>query len=200
MAAKIFSTTTLMRISLKTKQKKIFKSVLRGLSFLHGKFTRICHRDLSLENILIKEVENRDGTVSYKILLFDFGLSVRWPFSGFNNRATLSPVLDMVGKVFLYCPEIVSQSEYEGISLDMWVFGLVLFQFLTKYHLFRQNLVINDDFYEVVAISHRLSDVIRIYGFVDLSTNVVDLMQSVLKDEKWERKTADELLRHAWFN
>jgi len=109
------------------QQVKLLADVLKGLSFLHKR--GIIHRDLKPANILIKNTE--DGPVAK---ITDFGIS-----KDVESSHTSSSLL--MGTIEYMAPEQFSPSKYGidgkiGTNLDLWSFGLMLYELVTRESLF----------------------------------------------------------------
>ena len=97
---------------------KIFKQITSGLLYLHS--LSIAHRDLKLENVLVKPL-------NHKIKIIDFGFAVQ--------SADSSKVAAFCGSPCYMAPEILnlrdSQREFLAEAADLWALGIILFALLT---------------------------------------------------------------------
>ena len=93
--------------------RPIFQQVVRAVHFLHERL--IAHRDIKLENILI------DGAGNIK--LCDFGLATRLTE---GERLT-----QVCGTLVYMAPEMLAGEPYDGLAVDMWSLGVVLYVLLT---------------------------------------------------------------------
>jgi serine/threonine protein kinase len=92
------------------------KDVVSGLSFLHRH--GIAHRDLSLENMLL-----RGG----RAVIGDFGLCAQ--------QEPNEPIFrcdDIVGKHYYMAPEVVAQTLYDPMKADVWSVAISFFILLTS--------------------------------------------------------------------
>ena len=108
--------TTAAEISLtEIEAQKLFLQVLSGVNYAHTH--NIIHRDLKLDNLLLKDATLREVKIA------DFGLSEYYRPGGTLNshRGTLS----------FQAPEIFSGSNYAGPPLDVWALGVILFALLS---------------------------------------------------------------------
>lgn len=88
-----------------------FKQLVSAVRYIHN--LKICHRDLKLTNILI----NEEG----ELKLIDFG------FSTIANRQFKT----YCGTPSYMSPELVKKIEYEGIAVDLWAMGVILYKMVT---------------------------------------------------------------------
>lgn len=106
---------------------KLLVEVLQGLSYLHSK--GIIHRDLKAQNILLIEEE---GLIKAKIS--DFGISKY--LQGDGNQSSMA-----VGTIEYMAPEQFNPAKYGvkgkiGTNLDLWSFGVMLYELIMKKSLF----------------------------------------------------------------
>ncbi|XP_050016503.1 sperm motility kinase-like [Alexandromys fortis] len=93
--------------------RPIFQQVITAVYFLHQR--RIAHRDIKLENILI------DGGGNVK--LCDFGLAIQLAKGQMLKR--------VCGSLKYMAPEILARKPYDGLAVDMWSLGVVLYVMVT---------------------------------------------------------------------
>jgi len=89
----------------------VFKQVVDGVRYIHKK--GFCHRDLKLTNILI------DHTSIVKIIDFGFASTGEGEHSMY------------CGTPSYMAPEIVDKKSYDGLKVDVWAIGVVLYKLLT---------------------------------------------------------------------
>ena len=91
---------------------KIFQQILNAIIYCQNK--NICHRDIKLENILIK---NNDI-----IKLIDFGFAVKSSKGSYQNLFCGSPSY--------MAPEIVNKQKYIAQYSDIWSLGVLFYSML----------------------------------------------------------------------
>ena len=91
---------------------KIFYQVVQGIAYCHSK--NICHRDIKLENILVK---NND-----EVKIIDFGFAIK------NDANTYNKLL--CGTPSYMAPEIVNKKKYIAQYSEVWTLGILLFVML----------------------------------------------------------------------
>jgi len=90
--------------------RKWFGQILIALKFMHDR--NICHRDMSLENIVLSE--------SKDVRVIDFGVGKRYRDGNF------SPDQVAIGKRQYMSPECFHNHYYDGRDNDMWCAGVIL--------------------------------------------------------------------------
>ncbi|XP_057650306.1 sperm motility kinase-like [Chionomys nivalis] len=93
--------------------RPIFQQVVSAVHFLHQR--RIAHRDIKLENILI----DGDGNVK----LCDFGMAIQ--------LAEGQKLEELCGSLLYIAPEMLARKPYDGLAVDMWSLGVVLYVMVT---------------------------------------------------------------------
>ncbi|CAO2608043.1 Sperm motility kinase [Lemmus lemmus] len=93
--------------------RPIFRQVVSAVHYLHQR--RIVHRDIKLENILI----DREG----KVKLCDFGLAIQ--------VAEGQMLKKVCGSLLYMAPEILASKPYDGLAVDMWSLGVLLYVLVT---------------------------------------------------------------------
>jgi serine/threonine protein kinase len=89
-----------------------FLQLLEGLDYLHK--NNIAHRDLKPENILFDEYLN--------LRIADFGYSAS--LDGRDGSGKMKTVLGTYGYM---APEIILQQPYNGVEIDLFAAGVILF-------------------------------------------------------------------------
>lgn len=92
-----------------------FKQMISGVAYLHQ--LNIVHRDLKPENLLI------DWKSSLKIV--DFGLSNTYKPGELLKTACGSPCYA--------APEMIASKKYNGLEVDIWSCGVILFAMVCGY-------------------------------------------------------------------
>jgi serine/threonine protein kinase len=82
------------------------------------------HRDIKLDNILIKNIENNE----FNVKLADFGLATKLPKDG-------SKIYEICGSPFYIAPELLRGKGTRELC-DIFSLGSVLFNLLTGRYLF----------------------------------------------------------------
>ena len=184
------------------KIKDLIYQTLQGLSFMHkyGFF----HRDIKPENLLL---------TNDKIKIADFGLA--------REIRTLPPYTEYVSTRYYRAPECILKSTNYNSPIDIWALGCVMAEMYLhplplfygtneKEVLYRICSILgtpnHDNWPEGVQLAYmkdikfpncnkiELEDIIK-----DASTDAIDLMKRMLKWDPKKRETAENLLRHKFF-
>ncbi|CEG37258.1 camk camkl protein kinase [Plasmopara halstedii] len=149
----------------------LFAQIASGLNFLHA--IGVAHRDLSLENVLLK-----DGNVR----ICDFGLS-----ADANLFST-----DVVGKFYYMAPEVTQGVVYDPKCADIWSLGILLFIMLTGSPLFADEDARAPTFR--VLNKYGVCKILELWGLKEyFSNSTITLLASMLQVQPSRRLTAKEL-------
>jgi len=174
-----------------------FRQLLLGLHFLQSK--GVCHRDLSLENMLVDEND---------CLIIDMGMCLRVPYhqpgdpNGEPKDVTRGTVRRLLkpqgtcGKVNYMSPEIYQNTEnFDGFAIDLWGAGVILYIMLTgfpPYDLASRQ----DDRFEII-VTGGLVEQLQHWG-INLSDDAGHLLQWMLQLDPRDRPTLAQVMQHDW--
>ena len=135
---------------------------------------QVAHRDLKPQNILLDDENN--------VKIADFGLS--------NIMKDGIYLYSSCGTLDFAAPELIKGSHYDGMFVDIWSLGVILFMLLTG------NLPFADN--------HRRRMCVRImnakYEMPEtLDNEAKDLIYRMLQVDPLNRITIPEIKQHAWF-
>jgi len=173
-----------------------FRQILKGLQHLQS--VGVCHRDLSLENVLV------DGN---NCLIIDMGMCLYVPYNdpvrqGSVTDATRGTMRRLMrpqgvcGKHNYMSPEIFANTAaFDGFSIDLWAAGVILYIMLTGFPPYDQASRADQKFDIIVRgdLVRQLED----WG-IDLSQDAGDLLQSMLQLDPRDRLTLAEVMSHPW--
>jgi serine/threonine protein kinase len=158
----------------------------------------VCHRDMSLENILVDEY-----TTS---VVIDLGMCLRVPYdngtgevgdvTGGGLRRLIQPLIPC-GKPNYISPEILQSEEaFDGFAIDLWATAVILFIMLVglpPWEFARPE----DPRYKMVIkgkLAHMLNSWQR-----PISPLAADLLQKMLMPDPRQRLSLTEIKDHPWF-
>lgn len=172
-----------------------FRQILNGL--YHLQRNGICHRDLSLENILVNKNTN--------CLVIDLGMSLRVPFGADDGTITdvsngsfrrLIKPQGQCGKPNYISPEVLqNDGPFDGYAIDVWAAGIILFIMLVGLPPFdwahdddpRFRMITRGNLREMLAQWNR-----------NISCEAMELLQSMLQKEPRDRLSLMEVMDHRW--
>lgn len=91
-----------------------------AVGYLHSQ--RVIHRDLKLENFLLR---NQEG---WEVVLIDFGLSFEWK-SAPREEMLAQGQQRLVGTAYYIAPEVIAKDYDE--RCDIWSLGVLLYMMVT---------------------------------------------------------------------
>jgi serine/threonine protein kinase len=193
-----------------------FSTYYQGLETLQH--AGICHRDLSLENLLV----HQDGA-----LVIDMGMCLMMPFQDTATQ-TISAALNNMnmneshtttvqsntlmsgrsrprllirpqgtcGKWIYMSPEIYKNSEpFDGFAVDMWAAGVIMFLMLTGFPPWERACATDERFHYMTAgyLVQMLTE-----WELGLSSDAMDLLQRMLFLDPKDRLSLDQVKAHPW--
>ena len=152
---------------------KFYQQIISGIEYL-GK-TKVAHRDLKPENLLLDSKKN--------IKIVDFGLS--------NTYCQDELLVTACGSPCYAAPEMLSGEKYDGVNIDIWSSGIVLYAMLCGYLPFEDNN--NPKLYKkIIKGDFETPDF--------LSSYAVDILHRILNVNPEKRYTIEQIKKHPWFN
>lgn len=158
----------------------------------------VCHRDLSLENVLV------DGN---NCLVIDMGMCLRVPYNDPENpdgatdvtRGQLRRLIipqGTCGKHNYMSPEVYeNKKDFDGFAIDLWAAGVILYIMLTGFPPYDQ--ASRSDLRFELIVTGRLMEQLRNWEII-LSDDAGDLMQRMLQYKPRDRLTLSEVMSHPW--
>ena len=136
----------------------------------------VCHRDLKPENLLLEK-----GSLNLKII--DFGLSNLY-------QPPLDTLQTACGSPCYAAPEMIAGKEYNGLQVDIWSCGVILFAMLCGYLPFEDPNT--DKLYKKI-----LNCEYSIPGYI--SEHGKDLIKKILNTDPEERYNLMQIRSHPWY-
>lgn len=158
----------------------------------------VCHRDMSLENILVDEYKTS--------VVIDLGMCLKIPYdSGTDGEVTdvtagtlrrlVTPLIPC-GKPNYISPEVLkSQVPFDGFAIDLWASGVILFIMLVglpPWEFAREE----DPRYRMVTRGG-LERMLRSWQR-PVSAQAADLLQKMLRENPRDRLSLAEVQDHPW--
>ena len=174
--------------------------IILGLDFIHSK--NIVYRDLKPENIMI-------GSNGYPKII-DFGLAKQLPYTKNEDgiMRSYTKCYTLCGTPEYLAPELIMKCGYDS-SIDLWAFGVMLYEMICKVTPFIDNENGSDDYIEKIFINiiHCSKNGIilskKLERKTDGTSNANDLITQLLSGDKKKRlgkyNKPVNLLNHPYF-
>eukprot|EP00560_Eucampia_antarctica_P005796 CAMPEP_0197837396 /NCGR_PEP_ID=MMETSP1437-20131217/32022_1 /TAXON_ID=49252 ORGANISM="Eucampia antarctica, Strain CCMP1452" /NCGR_SAMPLE_ID=MMETSP1437 /ASSEMBLY_ACC=CAM_ASM_001096 /LENGTH=430 /DNA_ID=CAMNT_0043444407 /DNA_START=54 /DNA_END=1346 /DNA_ORIENTATION=+ len=173
-----------------------FKQIIQGLHHLQQ--TGVCHRDLSLENVLVDD---------QNCVVIDMGMCLRVPYTDPKSEQARADVAlgtmrrlmrpqGVCGKMQYMSPETYKNDDsFDGFAIDLWAAGVILYIMLTGFPPY-DHPSIKDQRFEII-VTGQLVEQLQNWD-ITMSKNAGDLLQSMLRFHPRERLTLAQVIEHPW--
>jgi serine/threonine protein kinase len=179
-----------------------FRQLMLALHHLQQK--GVCHRDLSLENIIVHKK-------SVKII--DFGLALRVPYKSNrpddnDNMRCVTDVSEGKSRLLMTAqgqgsnwgymsPEVLAKEKhFDGFAHDLWATGVILYILLVGHKPFHWAHKSDKEFLQI-AENRSLKESLVYWG-INLSDDAYDLLQNMLQRNPRQRLTLAQVMQHPW--
>ena len=173
--------------SLLNKRKNGFTSgeihdILKQLNntFKIMKENKIVHRDLKLDNILIKFEDNKKQ--KFIVKLTDYGIS--------KQLSSVSKIFTHAGTLKTMAPEVIKGKEY-NYKCDLWSLGIIIYQLLFKEYPYKGE----NEYVLLQNITNFGQKILRKSG----DSKLDDLIRKLLINEPNKRYTWEEYFNDKFF-
>lgn len=153
--------------------------IMSALAYIHD--LHVAHRDIKLENILV--------TAGDRVKLIDFGLGKQ---SGENDRMKTT-----CGTLLYAAPEILNEVPYNGMKVDIWSAGIVLYVLVGGHFPWMVDGSLSAKQQIQETTNQILSGEINMPD--GISFELMNLISEMLEVDPELRPTAKQILEHQWF-
>ena len=159
--------------------KYIFAEILEGVQAIHK--NKVCHRDLKTANILLFE--------KYKPKIADFG---------FSTYITNKKIKESLGTYRYAAPEVLSNKFYDGVRIDIFSLGVILFDLVTGISGGFQKATLNDPLYKYIIQKAYPLFWQKLTQVKGVSKEFKDLYVKMVAKNPEERPSIEDILKDDW--
>lgn len=152
---------------------KFFQQIIAGIEYIHK--IGVVHRDLKPENLLLDHNQN--------IKIVDFGLS--------NTYKPTETLKTACGSPCYAAPEMIAGKRYNGLMVDIWSCGVIMFALICGYLPFEDPNT-SQLYKKIIAGDFSIPKYISLEGR--------DLLKCILCTDPAKRYTIQQIKDHQWFN
>ena len=157
--------------------RRIFREILIAVEYIHSK--NIVHRDLKLDNILLNNSSLTMASESM-IKIVDFGFS-----SPYDENQLLTT---MCGTQEYLAPEIMRGTPYNGVSVDIWALGVILYTMVIGTFPFPSP-------FEAIETKYSFPETTR-----SPTSSFRDLISKIFIANPQQRISLHQIMKHPWVN
>ena len=156
--------------------------IISAVDYCHSQ--KVYHRDLKLENVLLKD------TVSNTIKVSDFGMAK-------DTNVSSMPKTKRIGTIAYMAPEVAdADSGYNGAAVDVWSMGVMLYVMVFCNYPFGHDGDGGDHTRTVLARIR--SGTFAFSRHINISDDLKDLIKGMLTVDPTQRITIAEICQHPW--
>ena len=156
--------------------KRYFFQIMSAVAYIHD--LHVAHRDIKLDNILI--------TAGNHAKLSDFGLC----------KQDSGVMMTTCGTLLYAAPEIINEVPYNGMKVDIWSSGIVLYAMIANHFPWETEEDLPPDRQMQETARQITSGEISMPD--DCSYELQNLLSNILEQDPELRPTAREILAHPW--
>ena len=159
--------------------KFIFSEILEGVKDIHK--NKVCHRDLKTANVLL------DKNFNPKIADF-----------GFSTYITSNKIKGCLGTYRYAAPEVLSDKYYDGVKIDIFSLGVILFDLVTGKSGGFKEARLKDPLYKLIMQKSYPSFWKKLTQVKDVSEEFKNLYVKMVAKNPEERPSIDDILKDKW--
>mmetsp|Transcript_50813 Transcript_50813/g.99366 ORF Transcript_50813/g.99366 Transcript_50813/m.99366 type:complete len:449 (-) Transcript_50813:69-1415(-) len=173
-----------------------FRQIVDGLATLQ--MHEICHRDLSLENLLVSD----DGL---RVMIMDLGMAIPVPYDDEEDREGSHTRLrrmilpqGICGKPVYISPEVLkNNTSFDGFAVDLWAAAVILLIMLIGGEPWPYPDDSSVSYRSITGPNCQIRLVLE-HWKVHLSDSAIDLLSNMLQADPSRRLSLEEVMRHEW--
>jgi len=152
---------------------RLFQQIISGVEYIHK--LKVVHRDLKPENLLLNYAKD--------IRIVDFGLS--------NTYKQDERLKTACGSPCYAAPEMIANKKYDGLEVDIWSAGVILFALLCGFLPFEDPDTSNL-YKKILAGNYTIPNF--------LSEEAKSIIKGMLNTDSKARFTIENIKKHPWFS
>ena len=184
--------------------KIIFNQIVDAVQYIHTK--NVCHFDISLENLLINDIEcivDKHGHLRFckdniRIKLCDFGLAEKFEADPEEKSDECSSYVSnkYCGKMNYKSPEVTSCMPFDAKKNDVWTVGICLWMMLLGGNMCSRAHVDDKSFAQV--ISGQMDKLLIKWKRIQyVDAQLIDLLNQIFQYED-KRISLQQIKQHSW--
>jgi serine/threonine protein kinase len=171
-----------------SKARSYFNDLVTAVEHLQSK--NICHRDLSLENIMLH---------NDKCVIIDMGMCIKVPVISNTNCNMLIKPQGVCGKNNYIPPEIVANTvSFETNAVDSWQLGIILFSLVTGFPPI-ERACMDDQRYALICEPDGFRRLVAVWRLA-MSPSLMDLLSALLHPTARCRPSIAAIRQMNWMN
>ena len=178
--------STLKKILDERKEGFTSEQIFNIMSQLNNTFkimykNKIIHRDIKLDNILIKYKDNNDSNINFIVKLTDYGISKQLENTNTTNMGTNETM----------APEILEGEKHYDNKCDLWSIGIIIYQLYFKEYPYKGGQVAI--YNQIMQLGEKILKKTK-------NEKLDNLISSLLIREPEKRINYEDYFNHPFFN
>lgn len=170
-----------------SENRTLVRQLSSAIKYLHS--LSIAHRDLKMENILVKTIGIGDEKFLTKIT--DFGLSQKQSVGTLSGKREF--LEQFCGTPVYMAPEILQKHSY-SVKCDIWSLGLIIYESMSGKFAFQRENLTEDEIIEVIIKARFNYEVLG----QNYPPDAIEMLKKMLHPDPARRMSAGEILDWNW--
>lgn len=168
------------------ENRVLVRQLSSAIKYLHQ--NSIAHRDLKMENILVKTPESD----TFQTKITDFGLAEKQSVSTQSGKREF--LEQFCGTPVYMAPEILQKHSY-SVKCDIWSLGLIVYESMTGQFAFERENLTDEDLVELIINADFNYDQRVLKQYPETARS---MLKRMLQKDPAKRMTAGEILEWNW--